>query len=509
MNDSRALDRVAVMACVAVACVAVAPAALSPLWDADVWWILRAGRDLVVDGHVPHRNRYGFTAPDAAWVMHEWGFGVAYALLSRCGLAWLALPRVAAVVVTAWAATWRSMRDARPLVAAACVAVALAVFGGRFESPRPVGITYALVCALAAVCFEGNFSARHAALTTAMMLAWANAHGSFPLGFLVLALGLATPGGDRRARIASLVCGLAVTAVNPYGLALHGLALRYALGLGGDSVSVVHARILEWWPLWRDPWRVATGPQLVAALAMSVVALASLKDPRWRARGALTLALLMMALRHNRHLGLAGITCAPLLAGPVESMIARGAWRTRYVSRAALLACVVAPAALGVALWGVAARSRAEGDWVDASRQDEAARALIEAMPEGARAFVELPFTGFAVLVGAPRVSMFFDARNDCYPADVLREALDVNDGRLAPSEALRVLRARGTTHALVRCASRAARSLSGAERVASRDGVCLYRVGPSVGSQAEVAPHDRVFRGVKTSALGATRWGP
>ena len=470
------------MACVAVACVAVASAALSPLWDADVWWILRAGMDMLREGHVPHENRYGFTAPDAPWVMHEWGFGVVYALLARGGVAWLALPRIAAVVLTAWAATWRSMRDARPVVAAACVAVTLVVFGGRFESPRPVGITYALACALAAVCFDAGFSARHAALTTAMMLVWANAHGSFPLGLLMLALGLASPGGDRRARVASIVCGLAVTAVNPYGLALHGLALRYALGLGGDSVAVVHARILEWWPLWRAPWRVASGPQLVAALAMALVALASLKDPRWRARGALTLALSWMALRHGRHLGLAGITCAPLLAGPIESMIARGAWRPRSVSRSALLACVVVPAALGGALWGLASRSRAAGDWVDASRQDEAARALLEAMPDGARAFVELPFTGFAVLVGAPRVSVFFDARNDCYPADVLRAALDVNDGLLAPPEALRVLRARGTTHALVRCASRAARSLSGAERVAVRDGVCLYRVGPPGG---------------------------
>lgn len=479
MNDSRALDRVAALACVAVACVAVVPAALSPLWDADVWWILRAGRDLLVDGHVPHRNRYGFTAPDAPWVMHEWGFGVAYAWLARGGVGCLALPRVAAVAVTAGVASWRALRDARPLVAASCVVVTLAVFGARFESPRPVGVTYALVCALAAACFDAAFTARHAALTTAVMLAWANAHGSFPLGFLVLALGAASPGGDRVARVAALALGVAVTAVNPYGLSLHGLALRYALGLGGDAVAIVHARIVEWWPLMRDPLRVATGPQLLAAAAMALAALASLRDPRWRARGTLTLVLLLMALRHNRHLGLAGIACTPLLAGPIESYLERGAWRARGVSRASVAACVVAPAALGLALWGAAMRARSEGDWVDASAQDEAAKALIEAMPAGARAFVELPFTGYAVLVGAPRVGLFFDARNDCYPAAVLREGLDVNDGRIAAAAALRALRARGTTHALVRCASRAARSLAGAERIAARDGVCLYRVAP------------------------------
>ncbi len=477
VSDLRALDRAALWTCAAIACVAVLPAALAPLWDADVWWILRAGRDLLADGHVPHRNRYGFTAPDAPWVMHEWGFGVAYAAVASGGLARLALVRVAAVALTAWASVWRAFRDARSSVAAACVIVALAVYGGRFESPRPVGMTYALACALAAVVFEPAFSRRHAALVAAMMLVWTNAHGSFALGVAIVCAGIAVPGGDRRARLASVALACAVTAVNPYGLGLHALALRYALGDGGDSVALVHARIVEWWPLWRDPLRVASPAELACAVVMALVSLASLRDARWRARGVAVLVLLAMALRHARHLGLAGVVGAPLLAGPIEALLARGAWGERAVPRRAWVACVVAPAALGVTLWIVAARSRDEGRWVDASAQDEAARALLDAMPDGARAFVELPFTGYAVLVASPRVTVFFDARNDCYPAPVLREALDLNDGLMAPSRALEVLRARGTTHALARCGSSASRSLAASELVASRDGVCLYRV--------------------------------
>jgi hypothetical protein len=60
----------------------------------------------------------------------------------------------------------------------------------------------------------------------------------------------------------------------------------------------------------------------------------------------------------------------------------------------------------------------------------------------------------------------------------VLREALDVNDGRMTPTEALQTLRARGTTHALVRCSARAARAFVGEPRVAEREGLCVYAVG-------------------------------
>ena len=55
---------------------------------------------------------------------------------------------------------------------------------------------------------------------------------------------------------------------------------------------------------------------------------------------------------------------------------------------------------------------------------------------------------------------------------------MDVNDGLVAPLDARRWLREAGTTHAIARCRSSAARSLAACERVAERDGVCLFRVG-------------------------------
>lgn len=469
-------DRAVFAVALALVALAAVPAAVAPLWDADVWWVLRAGADLLREGAVPTRNRYGFTAPEHPWVMHEWGFGALYAALAAKGLSPLALVRVAALSATAAALAWRSLRDARPWVAAGCVALALTAFGGRFESPRPVGMTYPLAVALAAVVFEPAFTRAHAVAAAALVLAWTNLHGSFPLGLAMLALGLGVPSGDQRARRAALIASIAVTAVNPYGLGLHALAFRYATGAAGDATAVVHARIVEWYPLWRAPLRLATPWELTVGTALVALWAASLRDARWRARAALGLLLSAMALRHGRHLQLAGLVGLALAPGPLEALIARGHWSLRETPRRAVAAFGLVPLALGAALWATTVRGRAEGELADASPQDEAATALLAAMPEGARVFVELPFAGYAVWRGA---AVYFDPRNDCYPAAVLREALDVNDGVTAPTAALAALRARGATHALVRCGSRAARSLAAARPTASRAGLCAYELAP------------------------------
>jgi hypothetical protein len=180
-----------------------------------------------------------------------------------------------------------------------------------------------------------------------------------------------------------------------------------------------------------------------------------------------------MALKHNRHLALAGMVSLPLAAAPLERWLGGNPSTARSAARIAW-AFGVLPWLLGAALWCVTARTRSESDWIEASLQDDAVRAYVHALPNGARVFVELPFTGYVIDLGAPRVSVFFDARNDCYPGAVLRTAMDINDGIASSAEAARALSAHGTTHAIVRCSSKAMRSLAQMRRASERNGVCL-----------------------------------
>lgn len=449
---------------VAVALVGI-QAAVAPLWDADLWWLLRAGDDALRAGEAPSRNAYSFTAPEHPWVMHEWLLGVCAAALRRAfGLPGIALLRIAATLTVA-AAAWRTAaREASAVTAAACVGVAFALFGGRFESARPVGLAYAPAMVIACCAFAPRIAPRHAAVALIATALWTNAHGSFPLALVILAAGARE--ARTRGHLALLgACGL-ITLVNPYGIRVHGLVLRYLDGGAADAVSVVHARIVEWWPLHRAPRRMHSAMELLGYGAVVALWLRALRTPRWRSRALLGLALCAMALRHQRHLQLAGLLSLPLLAPTLSAAGAR---------RVSMRGALALAAALSLAAWALAARQRPEAGWVNPTPDPVDFGRLHASLPRDARVFVTLPFAGYAVFLGGPRV--FFDPRNDCYPAEVLREALDLDEGLLDPTRAAQVLRARGATHAIAWCEGRAARSLSGLGRAQRAGALCRWSV--------------------------------
>ncbi len=444
-------------------------AALDPVWDADLWWILRAGRDLLADGSIPHVNRYSFTEPGHPWVMHEWLTGAVYALLVRVGgLGALALVRIIALAVTALAAFTRAARDARPLTAALCVSLALALYGSRFGSPRPVGMVIALASVMTTVALDARSGPLPALLLGALSLVWTNAHGSFPLGVVITLVGCGIP-ANRRFRILGVVLATAATFANPYGTALHRLALRYVFGRPTDAIALVHTRILEWWPLARAPLRVASLPELLIALALVIVWVLSLRDPRWRPRAVLGLLLSGMAWQHNRHLHLAGMLGLPLAAGPIDAWLGglpvAGAVRKGC---AALAAATV----VTLALWLVALRTRSQGRWTDPTHDDEDLAHMVDGLPSRARVYTSLPYTGYVLGLGRP---VYWDTRNDAYDRDVLGEGMDISDGVMDPAAADTALRRRGTTDAVVPCEDRVARSLVRWRVTRSLGRFCLY----------------------------------
>lgn len=55
------------------------------LSDLDIWLHDRAGRDLLAAGRLPRQNTYSFTAPEQAWVDHEWLYQVGVAVAGGGG----------------------------------------------------------------------------------------------------------------------------------------------------------------------------------------------------------------------------------------------------------------------------------------------------------------------------------------------------------------------------------------------------------------------------------------
>lgn len=409
--------------------------------DPDVWWIAAAGREMARTHAVPRTNLFSFTEPDHPWVMHEWLFGPAYAWgLGHLGPAFFSLFATVAGLVALALALASNLRSTKTLAAASLATLlALIPLGDVFHSPRPSFASLWIV-ALMIVIANRPLTWKTALLAVLTEWVWTQMHGSFPIGLCILACAPM----DRR-RVATLGVAAFVTLLNPYGWRLHALVLGYGAGTS-ESMRWLHEHIIEFSPVWKvigTPWfsaHAALGLLLVIALAVSALA-----RKRHRAPAMLVLLLSLMALVHVRHWALASFSGALLLAPEIDALVKVD---PRPVPRRLVsLACLSIPA-LAAALAVVFSPTRAYESYVAPSLGGGSVTHLVAHLPDGAKVYADQGFASIVIWAGFPRVRVFYDLRNDCYSPELLSDFTLILDHE---PEAIGMLRARGTTHAIVR----------------------------------------------------------
>lgn len=454
-SDSRAVVLgLAALGAIAMGLVLLAVA--SPIVDPDCWWVAAAGRHTLAHGP-PRTNLFSFTAPDHPWVMHEWLLGPLYALLlSTFGdLGMTAL--VLGIALCGWAllahATLGASRRAEValLLCALCLPALL-----HLGVPRPTVLARLFPLAMVILALDARFDRRFAVVAVLLELVWANAHGSFPLGVVLLgaAAALAVEQKDvPRAKMLAVtaIAAALVTLLNPYGLGLHRLVLGY--GAGSDpTTALIHDSILEFRPLHRA-WLAMHLELEVATLAVLVLLaiVCLVKRAEWT-RPLLVLAVIGLALLQARHVMLALMITPALLVGPLDALTLKRWPAPRPVSQGAGLRLALVPAVLGGVL-GLAAVMRAPSTAIDATIGGSALPAAVAALPDGARVHAPFEWAGRVIWLGAPRgIAVAYDSRNDCYPPEVMRRALTIDDARNGPEGTLSLLRDEGsdvvlTTH--------------------------------------------------------------
>ncbi|HEY6458773.1 MAG TPA: hypothetical protein VIY73_01440, partial [Polyangiaceae bacterium] len=307
-----------------LAATAMVVACVTPVWDPDVWWVAAAGRRVLATGVVPRENVFSYVEPTHPWIMHEWLFGAPYAwLLGRlgpsafdvvagCGLA-AALVLLAATTV---------VRARHLPVGLAAMAFAVAVFGGRFLSARPTGVALLFPLAMVLLAFGRTFPAWWIALAAAIEVVWANAHGSFPLGVVLLVVAALDARDHRGRRFVAAGLAAVATLATPYGLALHRFVWEYFRGSEG-VYRAIHHQIREFGPLWQA-WGATVGPvDVLGLVACAALAASALRDRRLRARAAFCLALVGLAVLHARHVELAGLLSCTLLLPHADDLVDR------------------------------------------------------------------------------------------------------------------------------------------------------------------------------------------
>jgi hypothetical protein len=425
--------------------------ATTPVPDPDVWWVAAAGREMLATHSVPRENLFSFVEPNHIWLMHEWLLGPPYALgMLRLGPSFFAAVTLASMVL-ATALVLRATIGAARHAAAGCFLAfcALALFGGRFATARPTGVSLLFPLALAPMAFAPRFGLRSLVLAVTIELIWTNAHGSFPLGVVLLALGAIDRAQDRARRIWA-ACGCAcVTVVNPYGLALHRFVWSYLRGNEGIYRDI-HMHIREFGNL-ASAWGSPVGPVDLFGFALVTTLAVFATLTRYRVRGLFCAAMLGSAAFQVRHLELSGLLACILLVPAVDDLAAR--WRISDAShpRWRLLATVlilVPGWAFGVALFATNRAQRPAADWIAGGSPYLEAFASV---PDGARLFAPFGRAGLAIWYGFPRgVRVLYDSRNDCYSSETYRAFRAIDAARPVPGEVRAALSATGTDAALV-----------------------------------------------------------
>lgn len=234
-----------------------------PIRPHDFWWHMAAGRQVIISGHIPTVDTHSSTAagtPYPAYQVYWLAESVLY-LIYRLGGPALIVFAHSLIVTTAYALTlWVCHRITQDWRIAALATLSAAALGISDWNVRPQAFTFWLapvfLLVIQAYCQTPRRSLL--AIFPLGMMIWANCHGSFFIGLLLIGLWLAhemmaTLGAlisrekDRpRDRLTGAATALATAAlaclVNPRGIGI----VTYVRDL--TSSSVVQKLVPEWAP---------------------------------------------------------------------------------------------------------------------------------------------------------------------------------------------------------------------------------------------------------------------
>jgi hypothetical protein len=404
---------------------------MSPLKHFDLFFHLAGGRFILEQGFT--RVDPFSTTGTAGWVPHEWGFGVLCVLLVRwlgaAGPALLVAALVSSNVLLLWKALGRAAAGRHGLPTLAALGALLLVHMPTWQQERPFHVGH-LFFTLAVLCVQawraGN--ERVLWLLPPLGIAWANLHGSWPLGPALLgatAVGavLDAPGPEsrRRAARALVLAGAAFLAagLGPDGPAIYLYPLRH-------SVLESTQGIVEWRPLDLDQgWSWAY-------LALAGAALFTVGRARSRQVAILLPAAVLgvAALKVQRHAPFAAVLLALALlehAAPRDEERAHspgsGAWRRAWTWLDGALAGwsarargAVWPALLLLTLAGIhATRPTPVEQGVRRAWIPVGALEALRGLPPG-RVLNPFVLGGAVSFFAGPDYKVFIDSRNDPFP---------------------------------------------------------------------------------------------
>jgi hypothetical protein len=386
-------------------------AATQPISDTDLFWHLATGRETLAHGLV-RTDLFSWTVRGSPVSTDQWLGQIvlygAYAALDWWGIALVRILAVGALV-TLVALNASLGRAVRPLALVLAVLPAFVLTRVLWvDRPELLGLVcFAALLPLLRLGRGGE--ARALAACVVLLAVWANVHGSFALGavlvVLVCAEGALRDGPRRRAYLATAVGAAVATLLTP-------------AGLGTWTAPGIHflspPRDIQEWAL----IDVSTPLGIAYVVTLALVVACALRGPRPDARElVILLPVAFLSLTAARQAPLLAIAAAPLFAQNADAWLRSrldGA-RTTDASRAAGLAranmafSALAAAMLVLSL-GIAPRQPDERSFPVAA---------LQSLPNGDGTLARYEWGGWLIW-RAPATPVFVDGRLTPYANGVL-----------------------------------------------------------------------------------------
>jgi hypothetical protein len=355
----------------------------NPIQDPDLFWQLWAGRQLLA-GQLPTVNGFSWTAPQTPWTHHEPLVALSYAAAGLDNVGFLRGLIVSATAVLLTFLAWRK-QCAWATVFAISWVILLIVYG---RTERALTWGNFLLALLALVLYRVD--ARHRwrmPLSAAIVALWANVHGSFIIGIMMV--GLVNWAWGLLAAVLSLC--------NPNGLQLYTLLLGY--GVGHDAKAFIHISIPEWRPV-----DLNTSIGWIHVVCLLVAGYLLISDRKWRLV-LLWIVISILALRHRRFFDVLGIALLPAVSDALARRLPLRDIRhpAPILATALLIIALLSPTPV-----------------LDGTKYPIP---LLAHLPSNAKLWHEFELGGW---LGYNNRFCFWDSRNDCYPLSVLEDGMRI-----------------------------------------------------------------------------------
>ncbi len=427
--------------------------------DGDAARHLVVGEQILRHGAIPRVDLFSHTMAGAPFVPYEWLAEVSSALAFHlAGLAGTVLLHGAAIAATIALLFGHLRQRGTPVLLALAVTILAGSASALHWLARPHVFTL-LGTALFSMLLDGWQAGRGSAhrlwLLPALMVVWANAHGGFLIGLILIA----SYAGAEVVRAAAMgesgeraAARQRLRTLAPVALATAGATLLNPAGPGllGHVTGYLGKRLLV------DRTNEYLSPnfhELGSAffLAMLLLCLASFAWSRRRPalhEGALALVFAAFGLYSARNIPLFAMVAAPVLAAQLAAAAPvavapwlapawrrAGAWLERrnavYAridghARGHLWPALALAGALAIAAAQQQAGAAPLGIAFDARRMPVAAAAFLRAHPPAGNGFNELAWGGYLLHELWPAERVFIDGQTDFYGEALAREYLQV-----------------------------------------------------------------------------------